>query len=169
MKVPSPLPIRTVTYEGPDRLLSATTRSILPSPFEIAGRQPVRPRAGREVHGRGVGRRAGRQEDRHLALGVGDGDVGPAVAVEVGNHGVARLVADREYDLALKRAVAVAVEDRDRAGVEVRHHQVEVAVAGEVGRRDVRRLDPRVQRLSGHEGAVADAQQDRDAVIDAVR
>ena len=74
--------------------------------------------------------------DTSLAAGVGDGQVGAAVAGEVARHDGVGAGPHRVGHLGLERAVAVAQQHRHVVASRVGDGQVGAAVAGEVARHD---------------------------------
>ena len=107
-----------------------------------------------------------RRIETSFEAGVGDGQVGAAVAVEVGRHDRRRAAPRRQGDGQglLERAVAVARQDGHAVGALVDDGHAEVAVAGEVAGRDGGRGV--ADRVGGRflEGAVAFAQKHGDVV-----
>src|SRR5207249_10408018 len=100
------------------------------------------------------------QQHRHRAVAVvRRGDVGPAILVEVPHHGRDRIAArlvGRHRD---EGAVAVVQEHPQPVAVVVRHHQVDLAVAVEVGGVEVVAIAHGVGH-GGGEGAAAQVAQD---------
>ena len=105
------------------------------------------------------------QQHRHVVgAAVGDGQVGPAVAVEVARHEGDWLGPHRVGHLGLEGAVAVAQQHRHVVGAVVGDGQVGPAVAVEVARHEGVWLGPHRVGHLGLEGAVAVAQQHRHVV-----
>ncbi len=126
----------------------------VPVAVEVPGHEVV----GRRAHGNdGVAEelpRSGRAEEHghpgcRLARAV-DGQVDPAVAVEVGGHDRARLAPDR-LGAVQREDPAVVAQERHRAAALVGHGQVEVAVPVEVCRRCRARRRPDRDPRGGRE------------------
>ena len=73
------------------------------------------------------------QEDAHrVRFGIGGDDIGPAVAVQVGDGHGGRRQPDRHRVHRCEAAVAVAKMDGHRVLIDVGGDDVEVAVAGQI-------------------------------------
>ena len=143
-KVPSPLPSNTDTSLEP---ALATARSVRPSPCEVARHERVGRFPHRVRHLVLEGAVAVAQQHRHVVgAGVGDGQVGAAVAGEVPRHEGAWLGPHRVLHLVLEGAVAVAQQHRHVVGAGVGDGQVGAAVAGEVPRHEGDWRGPRGMR-----------------------
>ena len=93
-------------------------------------------------------------------LSSGEGEIQTAVAVEVASGYRNRLGSGREVNVGLKRAVTIAEKDRNSTGTEVRHGQVELAVAVEVAvTMPSGMLPARSQRASGRSHLRCQAEQ----------
>ena len=99
--------------------------------------------------------------------GIGRDEVELAVAVDVGGHDRVGIDAHRVFGFGLEGAVALAQQHRDgaAAAVAVARDEIEFAVAVEIADRDRAGVQP--DRVVGLrlEGAVAPAQQHRDAPV----
>ena len=136
-KVPSPLPSNTDTSLEPQL---ATARSVRPSPLKSpATRASGEVPAAYRTWSWKVPSPLPSNTDtsfRSPITGVGDGQVGAAVAVEVPRHEGAWPVPRRVPHLVLEGAVAVAQQHRHVVGAVVGDGQVGAAVAVEVPRHE---------------------------------
>src|SRR5437870_3448595 len=131
---PSPLRSPTVTYTGSLSTGKVCTgwnvthgqlRCRLDGPVAIAQQQ-------RNTVGRGNGAING-------ATVVGDRQIQLAIEIEIAHREVPRIGARGEVECRQEGAIAVAQQHRDGAGINVRDHQIRLAIAIEVADDDARR------------------------------
>ena len=102
--------------------------------------------------------------DTSPVVGVGGGQISPAVAVEVACHNGDRSVPHRVRHLGLEGAVALAQQHRHVVVGNVGDGEVGPPVAGEIARHEGDRVVPHRVDLLGLESAVAVAQEHRHVV-----
>src|SRR5271166_592564 len=111
-------------------------------------------------------------ENRHLIVVlIEDSQLEPAIAREIARYHRNQLgtrILERDRDGSGKPPATVSQEDRDIAGTLIGDGQIEHAVIGEVARHDRCGIRPGWIKYRGLECAVAVAEENRDALTDAV-